>query len=220
MRAMVSELRVTSVSDGNTAFIEDNAASDTDTPSPTGSERVAWLLLIYTVPSEPSRLRAAIWRDLKRAGATYLRDGVAALPDRAPTRAIFRAVAARIAEFEGQATLVENARLEAPRAAALIAQARAARAEEYGEIAGETERFLTHAAREREHREFTFAEVEEIEVDLGKLRRWAEQVRARDYFGADGATAVDRALGRCEAALASFLEAAYHHDEGAEVSEP
>ncbi|MGH6916065.1 MAG: hypothetical protein ACREH3_20425, partial [Geminicoccales bacterium] len=28
-------------------------------------DSMTWLLLIYTVPSEPSRLRAAVWRDLK-----------------------------------------------------------------------------------------------------------------------------------------------------------
>ena len=35
----------------------------------------SWLLLIYTVPSQPSRKRAAVWRDVKKAGAVYLRDG-------------------------------------------------------------------------------------------------------------------------------------------------
>ena len=44
-----------------------------------------WLLLVYTVPAEPSRLRAAVWRDLKKAGAVYLRDGVCVLPERDET---------------------------------------------------------------------------------------------------------------------------------------
>ncbi|MGH2561215.1 MAG: Chromate resistance protein ChrB, partial [Thermomicrobiales bacterium] len=41
-----------------------------------------WALLIYVLPSHPSRLRAAVWRDVKRAGAVYLRDGACALPER------------------------------------------------------------------------------------------------------------------------------------------
>ena len=31
-----------------------------------------WLILIYRVPSEPTRLRAAVWRRLKELGAIYL----------------------------------------------------------------------------------------------------------------------------------------------------
>ena len=47
---------------------------------------IPWLLLIYTVPAEPSRKRAAIWRELKKVGAPYLRDGVCILPERPETR--------------------------------------------------------------------------------------------------------------------------------------
>lgn len=204
---MILDSHITSVSDRDSASREGDAAR-VRAPA-------AWLLLIYTVPSDPSRLRAAVWRDLKKAGAVYLRDGVAVLPDLAPARVIFREVAAKITEFGGQATLVADARLESERADALIAQAKTGRAEEYGEIAREAERFLAHVAREREHRELTFAEVEEIEEDLGKLRRWADQVRARDHFGAVDASGLDETLARCEAALASFLEAAYRRGEGA-----
>ena len=58
-----------------------------------------WLLLIYTVPSQPSRLRATVWRELKKAGAVYLRDGVAILPQRDETLAVFQAIAGRIGAF-------------------------------------------------------------------------------------------------------------------------
>lgn len=172
-----------------------------------------WLLLIYTVPSEPSRKRATVWRELKKAGAIYLRDGVCVLPARAETTAIFRAIAATITEFGGQVTLVENVRLDSERVAAIQNQARAGRANEYAEITREAKRFLAHAQREREHREFTFAELEEIEADLDKLKRWARQVEARDHFGAAEAQSVTQLLGRCAAAVSSFLDAAYGNDE-------
>jgi hypothetical protein len=176
---------------------------------------MSWLLLIYTLPSEPSRKRAAVWRELKKAGAVYLRDGVCVLPTREDTTATFRAIAAKVTEFGGQATLVEDAHLGPERAAVITDQARIARAEEYAEIAREAERFLSHAQREREHRAFTFAELEEIEEDLGKLTHWVEQVRARDYFGTANVISVNELLGRCEAAIASFLEDAYGSDEEA-----
>ena len=163
------------------------------------------------MPSDPSRLRAAIWRDLKKVGAVYLRDGVAVLPDRGETRDTFRAIAEKITSVGGQATLVEGTTLAPEREAALAAQANAAREEEYTEVEREAERFLEHARREREHRELTFAELEEIEADLGKLKRWVGQIRDRDHFGAPVAGRTDELMVQCDAALASFIEVAYMH---------
>ncbi len=67
-------------------------------------------------------------------------------------------------------------------------------------------------AREMEHREFTYAELEELEADLGKLRRWTEQVRARDYFGNEAPQDLRDILDRCERALGTFLEHAAAQD--------
>jgi len=175
----------------------------------------SWLLLIYSVPREPSRLRASIWRDLKRVGAVYLRDGVAVLPARPETVAALRAVADQVEAFQGEATLIEDARLAPRRAEALAEQSRAARSAEYAEAAREAERFLAHVRREAEHRELTCAELEELEADLTKLRRWVEQIRTRDYFGADGSAEVAELLARCEAELAEFLDETYHQAEAA-----
>jgi DNA-binding transcriptional regulator PaaX len=55
-----------------------------------------WTLLIYTIPSQPTRLRAAIWRELKKLGAVYLRDGVCVLPAGEATSGALAAVAARV----------------------------------------------------------------------------------------------------------------------------
>lgn len=173
----------------------------------------SWVLLIYTVPVAPSRKRAAIWRALKQAGAVYLRDGVCALPQREDTAATLRAIAAKVEEFAGQATLVEPARLAAARAEAIVEQARRERAAEYADLAREAEGFLEHVRREAGHRAFTFREVEELAGDLEKLRRWVGQVRARDYFGGAEAGPVDELLARCDEALAAFLEEASQRDE-------
>src|SRR5262245_32362392 len=113
---------------------------------------MTWLLLVYTVPSEPSRKRAAVWRDLKRAGAIYLRDGVCALPERETRMHLFRAIAGMIDEYGGRATIVEGARLEPHRAEEIIAEATNDRQDEYREIEREAERFLIYLAREHEHR--------------------------------------------------------------------
>jgi hypothetical protein len=174
-----------------------------------------WLLLIYTVPTEPSRKRAAIWRDLKRVGAVTLRDGVWALPERADTHASLAAIATKVVELDGQATLVTHARIDDARAAELVAAAQAASAAEYQELLAEAEQFLAHVQREREHRNVRFHELEELEADLSKLRRWTAQVAARDYFAAPGQAAVEQLLTRCDELLESFLEHAFRDAEAA-----
>lgn len=172
-----------------------------------------WAILIYTVPAAPSRRRATIWRGLKKLGAVYLRDGVCALPQRDDTATALRAIAAKVEEFAGEATLVESATLPAARAEVIVAQARRERGAEYADLAREAGGFLEHVRRETAHRAFTCREVEELEGDLEKLRRWAGQVRARDYFGVAEAGQIDELLGRCADSLVAFPQEASRRDE-------
>ena len=78
----------------------------------------------------------------------------------------------------------------------------------------EGEALLTHVRRETEHRDFTFAELEELEADLKKLRSWFQQIQGRDYFGAPRADQVEALLQRCDEALSSFMEVASDRETG------
>jgi hypothetical protein len=173
----------------------------------------SWLLLIYTVPAQPSRKRAAVWREVKKAGAVYLRDGVCILPERPAQIRVFEEIAAKVTELGGHASLVRSARLDSERVETIVAEAAAARTGEYDDILREIGRFLAHLRREREHREFSFREVQEIEADLGKLQRWAAQVKERDFIGLVKANDVEEALTQCEEELASFADQAYEQEE-------
>jgi hypothetical protein len=168
---------------------------------------ITWLLLIYTVPATPSRKRAAVWREVKRVGAVYLRDGVCILPERPDTLGALRSLADQVDAFGGQATVAQSVTLDASRAETVVAQFQAARANEYAEVAREAEQLLGHMARETKHRDFSYGELEELEQDLGKLKRWTDQVRTRDYFGPGPEADVQELFARCEAALETFLEA-------------
>ena len=175
-----------------------------------------WLLLVYTVPAKPTRKRAYIWREVKKIGAVYLRDGVCALPERAETVRAVDAIAARVREFEGEATVVTGARFDDGRGEAVIAAFTSARADEYAEVVHEAERLLEHINRETDHRDFTPAELVELEEDLAKLRRWMSQIQARDYFPATStAEPAEQVLAQCKAVLAEFLEEAAARDVSA-----
>ena len=164
-----------------------------------------WVLLIYTVPAEPTRKRAFIWREVKKVGAIYVRDGVCILPEGPNTLDAANAIAAKVREFDGEATLVRSARLDPSRAGAVIAQFRAARAAEYADIARDAELLLRHAAHQNQHRAF---DVSEIADDVITLKRWCAQVQERDYFPDGSSLGAEQQLARCEAALLSVRESA------------
>jgi len=174
-----------------------------------------WLLLIYTVPAEPTRKRASVWREVKKLGALYVRDGVCILPEQPETIAAVRSLAARIEDLDGQATVVSAAQLDAAAAETIAARFQSARSDEYAEIAHVAEQLLQHIARETEHRDFSFNELEELEQDLVKLKRWIEQVRARDYFPHGASVAAEQLLERCDEALSEFLVKAAAQDASA-----
>jgi len=54
-----------------------------------------------------------------------------------------------------------------------------------------------------------------LEADLAKLRRWTDQVRARDYFGEAAPEDLRDLLERCDRALGAFLESAAAQDRPA-----
>src|SRR5206468_11472087 len=69
------------------------------------SGRISWVLLAYRLPREPSTPRSALWRNLRRLGATQVLDGLAALPLDARNREQLEWLADEIVEAGGEATV-------------------------------------------------------------------------------------------------------------------
>lgn len=177
------------------------------------AEPQTWLLLIYRVPSEPSRLRATVWRRLKGLGAIYLQSSAAALPAGPAAERALRSLRREIREMGGTAHLLSADALVA--AGDLTAAYNAARDEEYVEIEDRCRDFLAEIERETSERHFTYAELEENDEDLAKLRGWFEKVLGRDTLGASRQGAAREVLASCEKALAGFAERVYaSEDEG------
>jgi DNA-binding transcriptional regulator PaaX len=166
-----------------------------------------WLLLIYRVPSEPSRLRAAVWRRLKRLGAIYLQNSAAALPAGAAAERALRKLCSEIRAMNGTAVLLSCTVLAGEQHVKAAFQA--ARDDEYEEIVDKCQDFLAGLEKEYAAGHFTFAELEENEVDLVKLKNWLARVQARDVFGADGLAGARQALRRCEESLEAYAARVY-----------
>src|ERR1700722_12830273 len=151
-------------------------------PPPAG-----WLLLIYRVPSEPSRLRATVWRRIKSLGAIYLQSSAAALPASTSAERALRKLRSEILDMSGSAVLLSCEVLAGE--ADVLASFQAARNDEYEEIVGKCDDFQGQVRKEYVENHFTYAELEENEVDLVKLRNWFAKVADRDVFGASGRAA-------------------------------
>ncbi len=175
-------------------------------PAPVApSHNDQWLLLIYRVPSESSRARVAVWRDLKRLGGLYVQQAVCVLPDREDLRVSLSHLRARIDELGGSSIFLTLRDVEDETREQFLEGFRANSAKEYAEIIEECDtKFVKEIEFERFRENYTFEEAEEIRQDLDKLRRWLEKVELRDWVGADGRDRARQRVAECETLLEEF----------------
>ncbi|MCC9311009.1 hypothetical protein LN042_28740 [Kitasatospora sp. RB6PN24] len=176
------------------------------------ADAIEWLLLSYRIPTEPTRLRAGVWRRLKALGAVYLQNAVAVLPASPEAERALRVLRNDIGEMGGTAQLL---RAEALAGQDEVAAAfNAARDEEYAEVLGRCRDFLAEIEEETAGGHFSYAELEENDEDLAKLKSWLDKIRARDRFGATRQEEAAEALKACSAALEGFAERVYATETG------
>ena len=166
-----------------------------------------WLLLIYRVPPEPTRLRSTVWRRIKSLGAIYLQNSVAALPASTANERALRKLRREITDMSGTAMLMSCSVLAGE--SEVRASFQAARNDEYEEIVDKCEDFLRQVQKEYDEHHFTYAELEENEVDLVKLRNWFAKIVERDVFGASGRAACEQSLEKCEQSLEAYAARVY-----------
>jgi len=164
-----------------------------------------WLMLIYRVPSDSSKARVAVWRDLKRMGGLYVQQAVCVLPDRPDLRASLDRVRERIDELGGSSIFLTLRDVEEDARHTFVTGFRTQSAKEYAEIIEECDtKFVKEIEFERFRKNYTFEEAEEIRQDLEKLRRWLDRVESRDWMGADGRDTARQRVADCEVLLEQF----------------
>jgi hypothetical protein len=187
------------------------------TKASAGNQQAAdgWLLLIYKVPSESSRARVAVWRELKRLGGFYVQQAVCVLPDREELRAGMVKVREKVTELGGSSVFLTLTDVEPDVRDQFVEGFRIQSAKEYAEIVEECEtKFVKEIEFERFRENYTFEEAEEIRQDLEKLRRWLAKVEDRDWMDADGKELARARVADCERLLEEFEADVYEHTEG------
>lgn len=142
-----------------------------------------WLFISYTVPSTPSRARVFVWRELKKLGAInyqtfwvlpYTKDNVERIEN-----------LKKIIESQGgQVTFLEGKLLNKEDEKKILNAFVEARNKEYKEVITKCEDFFREISSEIERQNFIFAEVEENEEELEKLKTWLKKIEKRDFVNA------------------------------------
>src|SRR3546814_88829 len=138
---------------------------------------IAWLLLTYKVPPEPAARRIAIWRRLKGMGAIYLQNGVCLLPKTDDHVRRLKMLENDVAEAKGESVILETVALDKGQEEKVIARFKADRDDAYEEFIDKCDDFEREVAKEVDASHFTYAELEENDVDLKKLQGWLTKIR-------------------------------------------
>src|SRR5438128_2283081 len=139
---------------------------------------ITWFLCSYRLPREPSRLRLAVWRRLKRVGAVMVHDGLWVLPGDAKTREDFEWLAEEIEERGGTVMLWQARSLPQGQDSTVVLKFRAEAEARYAAIA----RAAKKLARAGKRRGSTARSVEKAMQQLRGLERTLRLERRRDYF--------------------------------------
>ncbi len=165
--------------------------------------------MLVQLPSEPSRHRVAVWRELRKAGAVPVSPGTWALP----ASPAFQPALDRAGELcrnGGGTFAVIDASPRDEASARLIFDAfAAARVDEWVEFMADCGKFEAEIDREIAKSKFTFGELEEEEQSLDRLRRWYRDLKKRDVLALPEASAAEERLLNCERVLDGYAEQVY-----------
>jgi hypothetical protein len=142
----------------------------------------SWVLLSSRLPRVPTRLRLAVWRRLRRAGAILLHDAVWVLPADPATREAVEWLAQEIEEQGGTAFAWEAASLGREQDRDLMRRFREEADGRYQEIA-RSARAIRKAAFGRRSRRGTTLPSQALR-QLRGLERALREERRRDWFRA------------------------------------
>jgi hypothetical protein len=168
-------------------------------------------LLTYHLPTEPSRHRVAVWRELRRVGAISLQQATWAVPARRGFVEVVERAVDLIQRADGDVLVFDAA----PRGDAMGAQLEAMftdeREAEWVEFLAECTKFEREIDKEIRIEKFTPAELDEEEQNLERLRRWFRELRTRDLFGAPSQRQAEVRLKECTERLEGFAERVFEH---------
>lgn len=173
-----------------------------------------WVGISYTLPREPSRVRVSIWRKLKKTGAVNIQQSMWVLPSNNENFNLLTEIKNEVSSNGGEAFIMTfSADIDGEKI--IIDKFNAARDEEYGELLEQCEDYFEEIEKELARNNFTYAEIEENEEELNKLKQWYKKIAARDTFSSPLQGTSKAALAKCEDLLDDFCNKVYEFNDEA-----
>jgi len=162
---------------------------------------IAWLLLLFSLPTNRNTERVAVWRRLKKMGAVQIKTSTYLLPDEPAQYEQFQWLAQQIRDYGGDSTLVRTQEIEGLTKEKVIAMFNDARAKDYGELRKSLQGFIGRRKK---------MDVETAAAELERLTGQFREIREVDFFdsarGHDVAMLLRRAEGRSTAQQLAVLD--------------
>jgi len=171
-----------------------------------------WLFFSYSLPSRPSRARVYVWRQLKKLGAVNYQS-VWVLPYSGERVNEVKKLIRDIQGWKGEGLLIDGKVLNKEQEERINSEFVASRDEEYREIISKCEDYAKEIEFEIARQNFIFAEVEENEEELEKLKQWLKKVEKRDIVEAPLRKEALERIRACEALFQDFALRVYEHSQ-------
>jgi DNA-binding transcriptional regulator PaaX len=172
-----------------------------------------WLMLNFSLPKEPSRVRVSVWRKLKKCGSVSIGQSMWILPFSEEHIAIFNEISNEIKLNNGKAYIVKANFINRVNSVDIVDLFNKARDQEYLEFLDKCDDFFREIEKETEKQNFSFAELEENEDEYNKLLEWLKKIALRDFFNAPQKIQSEQKLKESKQLLDDFSDKVYKSNE-------
>lgn len=176
-------------------------------------EKRKWLVINYNLPTEPSRLRVAAWRRLKKLGAVNIQQSMWILPHNNDYYSALKIISQEIESNNGgEALLMQCVFFDQNHEQRIIANFNNVRDEEYKEFIDKCKDYFNELEKEIAIKKFTFAELEEEEEELDKLLSWHAKIQSRDIFHSSQSDCARGKLDQVKKAFENYSDMVYQYN--------
>lgn len=169
----------------------------------------SWIVVLYDVPSEPSKLKVRVWREFKKLGAIYPQMSLCILPNSDETIVKLDKVS-KLILLEGKFIKITTVELDKVEHNKLLQMYRKEREKQYDEIVEECEEFIDETNLNIKNKKFTQEEVEEMEEILDGLYRWFGKALSLDWISdSPKILKLRELLKKCQESMDNFAELSF-----------
>jgi hypothetical protein len=170
---------------------------------------LSWIVILYDVPSKPSKLKVRVWRDFKKLGAIYPQMSLCILPN-SDENIIKLDKISKLLLSEGKFVKITTSELEKVEHFKLLEMYRKERDKQYDEIVEECEEFIDETNLNIKNNKFTQEEVDEMEEVLDGLYRWFGKALSLDWIDdSPKILQLRELLKKCQESMDNFAELSF-----------